>query len=125
VSGSDSDQLEMLDGLADVAYTMFWNALAFGLPLEEAFELVCDNNLEKFVLLEDWNGAEGPLEENQWHCGTNASWPEEVTSVEVIRIGAEYFAVGKDSRGKVRKPAQYKSVDLADLLAHPRASASA
>ena len=51
-SGSTVDPVEMIDGLADVAYTMYWNSEAFSLPLEEAYELVCDNNLEKFVPLE-------------------------------------------------------------------------
>lgn len=48
-AAKSADHEEMIDGLADVAYTMYWNSCAFGVPLEEAFELVCDNNLEKFV----------------------------------------------------------------------------
>jgi predicted HAD superfamily Cof-like phosphohydrolase len=48
-SDAKPDKISMLDGLADVAYTMYWNAEAFGVPLEEGFELVCDNNLEKFI----------------------------------------------------------------------------
>ncbi len=119
-SSEPADQLEMLDGLADVAYTMFWNALAFGLPLEEAFELVCDNNLEKFVLLENWSGTTGALEESDWHCQREVSWPAEVVAVEVLLVGAQYFAVGKDSNGKVRKPSHYSSVDLGNLLSQAR-----
>lgn len=119
-SGNSADQLEMLDGLADVAYTMFWNALAFGLPLEEAFELVCDNNLEKFVLLKDWSGATGVLEESKWHCEQDVSWPSEVQSVEVLLVAGKHFAVGKDVNGKVRKPSHYSSVDLGNLLSQPR-----
>src|SRR5947207_2427398 len=38
------DREQMLDGLADVAYTMYWNSVTFGVPLEEAFDHVCDNN---------------------------------------------------------------------------------
>lgn len=59
---SEPDHEEMIDALADVAYAMYWNAPAFGAPLEEAFELVCENNLEKFVRLEGWSHGEGPLE---------------------------------------------------------------
>ena len=110
------DALEMLDGLADVAYTMYWNACAFGLPLEDAFKLVCNNNLEKFVRLERGKYKEGPLSKDRWDCGANISWPAEVVLVEVLEVDGEFFAVGKDSRGKVRKPSSYKSVQLEHLI---------
>ena len=107
---------EMLDGLADVAYTMYWNAHAFGVPLEEGFDLVCDNNLEKFVKLEGSTWSAGPLAATEWGCRLGISWPKEVVSVTVIAIGSEFYAVGKDERGKVRKPSSYRSVDLAAVL---------
>jgi hypothetical protein len=110
------DHEEMVDGLADVAYTMFWNACAFGIPLEGAFELVSDNNLEKFVKLDGWSKGEGDLARDDWHCGLEVSWPSEVSSVSVLKVGAEFFAVGKDARGKVRKPSTYRPVDLSRLL---------
>ncbi len=111
----DPNALEMLDGLADVAYTMYWNSVTFGLPLEQAFELVCDNNLEKFVKV-DSSFKAGPLEREDWHCKKNITWPAEVVSVEVLPVGTEFYAVGKDKRGKVRKPSSYKSVDLTVLI---------
>jgi len=110
------DKLEMVDGLGDVAYTMYWNACAFGIPLEQAFELVCDNNLEKFVRLEKNGFQPGVLPREAWHCNRNIRWPDEVVKVEVIKSGADYFAVGKDNRGKVRKPSSYTNVDLSSLL---------
>jgi hypothetical protein len=116
VSKAEPEALEMLDGLSDVAYTMYWNALAFGLPLEKAFDLVCDNNLEKFVRLPDWQGPARPLERSEWACSCEISWPSEVVQVEVLQVGSEYFAVGKDAHGKVRKPSSYTSVDLRALL---------
>lgn len=115
-SSATPDKEEMLDGLADVAYTMFWNSESFGIPLEAAFDLVCDNNLEKFVKLEDWDRGELRLEQSEWHCNLNVTWPAEVTDVEVKKVAGKYFAVGKDARGKVRKPSCYKSVDLSALL---------
>ncbi len=117
VTDTPPDKTEMLDGLADVAYTMYWNALAFGIPLEEAFQLVCDNNLEKFVKLSNWTNPIGELSPDTWHCGADIKWPEAVVRVEVVRVNKEYFAVGKDSSGKVRKPAHYRQVDLSQLLA--------
>ena len=110
------DKKEMLDGLADVAYTMYWNMHAFNLKLEEAFELVADNNLEKFVELKDWSGAEGDLEAGEWDLGCNVSWPEAVHTVTVIKVAGSLYAVGKDKSGKVRKPSTYQSVQLDALL---------
>jgi hypothetical protein len=111
------DHEEMIDGLADVAYTMFWNSCAFGVPLGEAFELVCNNNLDKFVRLDGWAAGAGVLDRNEWDCARGVSWPSEVVSVEVLEVSGSYFAVGKDARGKVRKPSTYKPVDLSALIA--------
>ena len=115
-NGQKPDPLEMLDGLADVAYTMFWNAEAFGLRLPEAYQLVCENNLEKFVALEGWSKEEGPLPRESWDCGQQITWPEEVGEVTVLLVKGKYFAVGKDENGKVRKPSSYRPVDLKPLL---------
>lgn len=109
---------EMVDGLADVAYTMYWNACAFGIPLESAFDLVCDNNLEKFVRLQNWSGPGRTLTNDEWHCDSNISWPAEVVKVEVLKVGDAFYAVGKDARGKVRKPSSYRPVDLSQLVAN-------
>ncbi len=110
------DQAEMLDGLADVAYTMYWNANAFGVPLEAGYELVCDNNLEKFVKLDSWAKGLTELSQTEWHCRCNAGWPTEVVQVAVVELNGEWYAVGKDARGKVRKPLHFKPVDLSHLL---------
>jgi hypothetical protein len=111
-----ANPLEMLDGLADTAYTMYWNALAFGMPIEQAFELVCDNNLEKFVPLSNWSTGAGDLPSDLWHCHQDITWPAEVVTVTVLKVDDRYFAVGKDQSGKVRKPSSYKSVNLAELI---------
>lgn len=112
------DHEEMVDGLADVAYTMYWNECAFGIPLAEAFELVSDNNLEKFVRLTEWSGGARELPPTEWHCGMNVAWPSEVVRVEVLLVEGDHYAVGKDARGKVRKPSSYKPVDLSVLVAN-------
>jgi hypothetical protein len=119
-ANGEVDLEESLDGLADVAYTMFWNALALGAPLEEAFELVCENNLEKFVKLDSSHFKAGLLPAAQWDCERGVVWPSEVETVTAVQVSAGLFAVGKDGRGKVRKPSTYTPVDLAPLL--PRTS---
>lgn len=114
-SEKPADKLEMVDGLADVAYTMYWNACAFGIPLEEAFELVCDNNLGKFVRLDGAEWEEGALPSEDWDCKKDIVWPPEVTCVDVVQVKDEWYAVGKDKNGKVRKPSSYSPVDLSHL----------
>lgn len=108
----EPNKVEMLDGLADTAYTMYWNSVTFGVPLEVGYDLVCDNNLEKFVKLEGWRDFERPLERNEWDCGKNITWPAEVVQVTVVNSHGSFYAVGKDKNGKVRKPSSYVSVDL-------------
>jgi hypothetical protein len=112
----DPNREAMLDGLADVAYTMYWNSVTFGAPLEAAYDHVCDNNLEKFVLLQGWAEGEGSVSPTSWALGRDVSWPADVVSVEVVKIDREYYGVGKDARGKVRKPSTYRSVDLSAFL---------
>jgi hypothetical protein len=111
------DKEQMLDGLADVAYTMYWNALAFGVPLEAGFNLVCDNNLDKFVKLDNWDGGSRKLETHEWPCAIGITWPSDVVLVEAVLVDGTFYAVGKDGRGKVRKPSSYKPVDLSALAA--------
>lgn len=110
------DKLHMVDGLADTVYTTFWNSEAFGVPLHEAFELVAANNLTKFVRLDGWENGSGVIEESEWHLGREVQWPEEVVRVEAQNVDGEFYAVGKDKSGKVRKPSLYRSVELEHLV---------
>jgi hypothetical protein len=110
------NKLEMIDGLADVAYTMFWNSVTFGIPLDKAFDMVCDNNLEKFVKVDSKFADLGELAPDLWHCNQSVTWPKEVEKVFIIQYQNSMFAVGKDATGKVRKPSSYKSVDLSTLI---------
>lgn len=113
---AEHDKVAMLDGLADVAYTMYWNSSAFGLPLEEGFDLVCENNLEKFVQLPSFNGPARALDQSEWPCNAGITWPKDVVEVHAIEYKGRYFAVGKDQHGKVRKPSSYRQVQLAQLF---------
>lgn len=108
---------EMLDGLADVAYTMYWNAIAFGLPLEEGFRLVCENNLKKFPQLGSWAAQYAELPKEEWGCRQGIEWPEAVVRVRVVAIDGSWYAAGLDTTGKVRKPKAFESVDLSPLVA--------
>ncbi len=110
------DRPEMVDGLCDVAYTMYWNALAFGVPLEAAFDVVCDNNLTKFVRLKPGEFPLGPVAAPGWGLQREIVWPPEVVSVEVVSVSGALWAVGKDATGKVRKPSSYRPVDLSSFV---------
>jgi predicted HAD superfamily Cof-like phosphohydrolase len=116
---SEPNLTEMLDGLSDVAYTMYWNSITFGAPLEEAFDAVCDNNLQKFIPLPEYSGSVGQISPEHWHCGQSVLWPKEVASVSIVKIDGAYFAVGKDANGKVRKPSTYSPVDLKVFVTNP------
>ena len=118
-SNDEPNEIEMIDGLADVAYTMYWNSLAFGIPLEEGYDMVCDNNLEKFVNLQSPSEPITQLaflDKEMWHLGQDISWPEDVVKVEIVKVQETHYAVGKDASGKVKKPSSYSSVDLGVLV---------
>jgi hypothetical protein len=42
----------------------------------------------------------------------------DVVNLLVLKVDGEFYAVGKDVRGKVRKPSSYKAVDLSALVAN-------
>ena len=115
----EPNEIEMIDGLADVAYTMYWNALAFGIPLEEGYDMVCDNNLEKFVSIgapDESISQLSTLHREQWHLDREIAWPEDVVNVDIVKVEGVHYAVGKDASGKVKKPSSYSSVDLGVLV---------
>ena len=66
--------------------------------------------------LDGWEKGEFELAREDWDCGRGVSWPPAVTQVHVIKVGPDYFAVGKDPCGKVRKPSTYTTVSLAKLI---------
>ncbi|MBL7661269.1 hypothetical protein JNK13_00815 [bacterium] len=113
---TEPDLIEMVDGLADTAYTMYWNSVTFGVPLEQAYDMVCDNNLEKFVSLDSWTKGVGAVEQVEWNFGKGVNWPAEVTTVEVIDYQGAFYAVGKDKNGKVRKPSSYAPLNLSAFV---------
>jgi hypothetical protein len=92
------DKVELLDGVCDLFVTvtgLMQIAEKLGYNVEEAMERVNLNNLSKFkttVLPED--GAKWIVTRNE-------------------RYGRYVL---KDENGKVRKPADYVSVDLSDLI---------
>jgi hypothetical protein len=77
---------------------------------------VGSNDLEGFSSFGSWSNGERELVRGEWHCHLGVEWPPEVVKVEVLDIRGKYFAVGKDARGKVRKPSTYRSVDLEPLV---------
>ena len=107
---------DMLDGLADIAYTLYWNAIMFQLPIEAGFKAVCENNLQKFVSLSEGEFSAGEVVKEHWHLNRDVHWPDEVVSVVVVATRHGLFAVGKDANGKVRKPSTYTPLSLTPLL---------
>lgn len=117
----EPNRLEMLDGLADVAYTMYWNAIAYDMPLEAAYERVCDNNLKKFVkvlMIPTYDVIDGRklVHKANWDLGLDVTWDPSVVEVEIVQVDRNMFAIGSDSSGKVSKPSTYRKVKLEDLL---------
>lgn len=118
IGRKDVDLVEMLDGLADAQFTTYWNKQRFGIPLEEAFDEVCKNNLEKFIPLpKDGTFKLGKLDKAQWGLGKGITWGADVVSVSCVEVEGRYFGVGQDEHGKTRKPSSYRPIDLTGLVA--------
>lgn len=106
-----NDPLETLDGAADVVVTAF-GALQMVEEVSKARESlleVCGNNLTKYVQVTDPNAKEiidATIRMYQFKG-------EEVT-VELNKQFSVY--VFKDQNGKIRKPSNYKNVDLVSYL---------
>ena len=102
------DKKELLDGVVDIAYTLFGLmqvAEQLGYNIEGALEAVCKNNNEKFVkTIEEANE-------------TAVMYEEQGTAVD-IRYNEEYdvFAVVRKTDNKLMKPKGYKSVVLDQFL---------
>lgn len=117
VGRKEVDLVEMLDGLADVQFTAFWNKQRFGIPLEEAFEAVCKNNLDKFVPLpNDGSFKVGRLDKSKWDLGKGIKWGSDVVTVSCVEVEGRLFGVGQDEHGKTRKPSSFKPLDLTDVV---------
>lgn len=102
------DEKELLDGVVDIAYTLFGLMQIteqLGYDIEGALEAVCKNNNEKFVkTIEEANE-------------TAVMYEEQGIAVD-IRYNEEYdvFAVVRKSDFKLLKPKGYKSVVLDQFL---------
>lgn len=103
----DIEELELLDGICDILYTVF--ALpreleALGYDVFGAFKTVCENNSTKFV-----------------KTATEAELSVKLYASKGIECKSVYneqydcYAI-VDSNSKVRKPINYKSVELDEFL---------
>lgn len=93
----NNNDVEFLDGTIDMFVVIVGQLLkleAAGFDVAEAMKRVDDNNLSKFPsLVEDFSYS------NEFTCTVNEKY-----NVAVI----------KDSNGKVRKPLEFKPVDISD-----------
>lgn len=105
------DPLETLDGVADVVVTAF-GALQMVEEVSKAREgllEVCANNLTKFIQVSDPNA--------QAIINTSVEYYKEDGVEITVELNRNFNVyVLKDQNGKIRKPSNYKSVDLVSYL---------
>ena len=97
----EDDKVEILDGALDmfvVVCGLLQKLEAQGYNVEEALKRVCENNLSKFP------STEGN-KTNTWNPEYTPTFNKKY-NVLVLR----------DSKGKVRKPEGFKSVDISDCV---------
>lgn len=106
-----NDPLETLDGVGDLFVTAV-GALQMVDEVSKARESlleICDNNLTKFIQVSDPNANEIIKSSIEQYAAEGV----EITA-ELNRVFGVY--VLKDQNGKIRKPSNYKAVDLVSYL---------
>ena len=105
----DKNLLEVLDGGADSFVTsvgLLQKLKSYGFNVENAVEDVCENNLSKY--LDSFTQAKAD------EAAYSLSHPED--KIEVIESDIDYLFVLKDKNGKIRKPKNFKPVELVKYL---------
>lgn len=101
------DYIEALDGVVDVLVTAFGYAQMLehiGVDVAKAMNLIAENNLSKFPL-----SAEDAQRSVKMYADKG---------INVTAIKNDGRWVIKDEKGKVRKPYNYKPVDLSSCVDH-------
>lgn len=105
------DSIGTLDGVVDSMVTIFGLAMqlqAVGFNVQEATRRVAENNLTKF-----------PVYDEKLIEDTIEFYDKQGIVVNYNKIPNSDRVVFKDANGKVRKPVNYVSVDLTDLVPEP------
>jgi len=107
----EEDMTELIDGVADimvVAIGLFQKLQLCGIDIDEALQLVCDNNLEKFHSTAEH--ANETLE------SFREKGVETFVRLSTMEDGTEYYAVIRKSDGKMLKPHDFVGVDLSEVV---------
>lgn len=117
---TNSNLVEILDGIVDLIYVLSGQAHAYGLPLEDAWHMVQQANMAKL-----WTEAESLEREPSWfkhpvfvhHSGEYITNPEIISSLTESEpsVGEVKYVV-KDETGKVRKPPSWVEPNIRDLI---------
>lgn len=104
------DWLEVLDAHADIRFVRDYLddlCLAAGLKINKAFDLVCENNSEKFStskeLVEKWQEEKDPEKTSTFIATTEYE-------------GVLYYTLRRNEDGKVQKYLNFPKVDLTDCI---------
>ena len=100
---AEKNSVEMLDGVCDAFVTvagLMQKMQAAGFNVNKAIERVCENNLTKFPNEIDACGDQHYAEQG-WNIFQNFEYD---------------CYVLKDKNGKIRKPLNFKAVDISDLV---------
>merc|ERR1712232_474376 len=111
------DMVETVDALGDILYVVYGAGGAFGINLDQAFDLIHKSNMTKLCKTED-----EAKETVQWYkdnqTGPEGKYPYDTPAYRLSPDG-QYYVPFNSSTGKILKSVNYTPVSFDSLLSGP------
>tara|TARA_Y100000590_G_scaffold467224_1_gene645441 strand:+ start:2280 stop:2837 length:558 start_codon:yes stop_codon:yes gene_type:complete len=110
----NNDFVEIVDAMADILYVVYGMGASYGVPLDNAFDIVHKSNMSKLCLTE-----KEALETVEWYKKqyTEKKSPYDSPSYrEGTYNGKHFWVVFNESTGKILKNINYQIADFTSLL---------
>merc|ERR1719473_1354747 len=103
----DKDMIETIDALGDILYVVYGAGGAFGINLDQAFDLVHKSNMTKLCKTEE--EAKETVEWYKKNYTPNGKYPYDTPAYRLSPDG-RYYVVFNESSGKILKSVNYSPV---------------
>merc|ERR1719207_482659 len=108
------DMVETIDALGDILYVVYGAGGAFGINLDQAFDLIHKSNMTKLCKTEP--EARETVECYKKNCtGPEGKYPYDTPAYRLSPDG-KYFVVFNESTGKILKSVNYSTVKFDSIL---------
>jgi len=110
----EKDMVETIDALGDILYVVYGAGGAFGIDLDQAFDLVHKSNMTKLCKTEEEATATVEWYKNN-QTGPEGKYPYDTPSYRLSPDG-QYYVPFNESTGKILKSVNYSMVKFDSML---------